>query len=269
MLESGIPWLRCEDGPHPGSHLELPPCPCTYRPLSCFSLTAECLTRVTARNIGKCLHIIVPDLPRSLPAETMGSEWTQRVCQPCGRVDEAPHAAPSLSPRPLPPQGLALLRSGTRHCGHRASSRVTKELGVLYVHTCLCTWVCAGCVCVRLQWNHVAHCLDLIWSSVWKWEWFCPCADESRISCHRRRKCVFTGDRVSREFLERRVVGQTTPFLSHCTSVSAEWKFCTYSGTEEFYINHLLLESVKNKVFWGESVHFKCCVEEGVFTVLM
>ena len=39
----------------------------------------------------------------------------------------------------LPPQGLALLRSGTRHCGHRASSGVTKELGVLYVHTCLCT----------------------------------------------------------------------------------------------------------------------------------
>lgn len=163
MLESGIPWLRWEDGPHPGSHLELPPCPCTYWPLSCFSLTAECLTRVTARNIGKCLHIIVPDLPRSLPAETMGSEWTQHVCQPCGRADEALHAAPSPSPGLGPSQEWdpPLWSQGVfrRHKG--AGGAVCAHLFVHMSVRGMCVRAAAVKSCGPLPWSHLKQCLEV------------------------------------------------------------------------------------------------------------
>lgn len=93
-------------GPHPGSHSELPSRPHTHRLLSCFSLTAECLTRVTAATLETVCYVIAPKTYPDLCPRKQGQRVSKRVCQPCGRADELTAQLHFL------PRGLALLRSG-------------------------------------------------------------------------------------------------------------------------------------------------------------
>lgn len=73
----------------------------------------------------------------------------------CGRADEAPYAASSPSPRLLPPQGLALLRSGTRHWSRGVFRHHEGAGGAVcahpFVHVTLCEDVCA-CGCSEIMW---------------------------------------------------------------------------------------------------------------------
>lgn len=81
----------------------------------------------TLKNVCRSLRQTYPNL---CPLKQW--EASNSVCVPAMwmRLHTQPH---------LPPRALALLRSGIRYRGHGVSSGVMKELGVLYVHTRLCT----------------------------------------------------------------------------------------------------------------------------------
>lgn len=141
ILESSIPWLLCEDGSRPGSHAELPPASAHTR-LSCFSLTAECLTRVTARkleNVCRSLRQTYPDL---CPLK----QWEASELSVCAsHVDEAPHAAPSPSPGLGPSQewDLPPWSRGVFGCHEGAGGAVCAHS---FVHVSVRGDVCAcGC----------------------------------------------------------------------------------------------------------------------------
>lgn len=79
------------------------------------------------------LENVCKSSPQTYPDLCPLKQWeASELCVPAVwvRLHTQPH---------LPPQALALLRSGIRHRGHGVSSGVMKELGVLCVHTPLCT----------------------------------------------------------------------------------------------------------------------------------
>lgn len=65
-------------------------------------------------------------------------------------------------------------------------------------------------------------------------------------------------------FTRGMLLDEGAPFLNHCTSAYAEPKSVPILESEESYVSHLLLKSVKS-FFWGEGVHLSVLCRSSCF----